>query len=199
MPASCCTTTRANPSDNSSMIKTSGSDMSPRAIASICCSPPENVPAFWRAAFLQPRKQRVDLIEPLGEATPRALGEGAHLQVLLHAHRAEQLAPFRHQHQSARGLGVRGQPVTSSPAKNTLPPNGWMFPVMARRLVVLPAPLAPTSVVMRAARHAERNAPEHLDLVIARLQGLHAQAAARSFRDLLALTSRLGRRRDKPR
>src|SRR5262245_17759627 len=91
---SCCTTTGANPSDNSSMIKASGSDMMPRAIASICCSPLRA--GLLLRAFLQPRKQRVDLIEPLGEAAPRALGEGGHLQVLLHAHRVEQLAAFRH-------------------------------------------------------------------------------------------------------
>src|SRR6266516_8234144 len=43
LATSCCTTTGANPADSSSIIRTSGRDISPRAIASICCSPPDNV------------------------------------------------------------------------------------------------------------------------------------------------------------
>ena len=37
----------ASPSDGSSSKSSFGSDISPRAMASICCSPPESVPARW--------------------------------------------------------------------------------------------------------------------------------------------------------
>ena len=45
------TTIGASPSDGSSSSRSRGRDMSARAIASICCSPPESVPACcWRRA-----------------------------------------------------------------------------------------------------------------------------------------------------
>ena len=36
-----------------------------------------------------------------------------------------------------------GYPVMSLPLKNTVPPAGFSSPLTARRVVVLPAPLAP--------------------------------------------------------
>src|SRR5581483_7511893 len=43
--SSCCTTTGARPSESSSMRRISGSSSSALARASICCSPPDRVPA----------------------------------------------------------------------------------------------------------------------------------------------------------
>ena len=53
------TTIGASPSDGSSSISSRGRAISARASASICCSPPESVPAGWLRALGDPR-------EPLG-------------------------------------------------------------------------------------------------------------------------------------
>jgi hypothetical protein len=45
MPKSPCTIVGASPCDISSIISRRGFMISPRAMASICCSPPDNVPA----------------------------------------------------------------------------------------------------------------------------------------------------------
>ena len=42
----CSTSTGASPIDGSSISSTLGSAISARPIATICCSPPESVPAF---------------------------------------------------------------------------------------------------------------------------------------------------------
>ena len=43
-----CTTSGARPNDGSSSSSRRGRSISAREIASICCSPPESVPACWR-------------------------------------------------------------------------------------------------------------------------------------------------------
>ena len=45
----------------------SGRDISARPIASICCSPPERLPARWRAPLLQHGEERVDALDALRE------------------------------------------------------------------------------------------------------------------------------------
>ena len=47
-----CTRAGANPIDGSSINSTFGSDISARPIATICCSPPDKVPAFWLSRSL---------------------------------------------------------------------------------------------------------------------------------------------------
>ena len=47
----------ARPSEGSSSSSSRGRAISARPIASICCSPPESVPAVWLMPLLQPREQ----------------------------------------------------------------------------------------------------------------------------------------------
>ena len=42
-----CTRAGARPIEGSSINSTLGSDIRARPMATICCSPPESVPAFW--------------------------------------------------------------------------------------------------------------------------------------------------------
>ena len=46
------TRTGASPMDGSSISSTLGSAISARLIATICCSPPDSVPAFWASRSL---------------------------------------------------------------------------------------------------------------------------------------------------
>ena len=41
--------------------------MSARPIASICCSPPDSVPAFWLLALLEPREELEDALQVVAE------------------------------------------------------------------------------------------------------------------------------------
>ncbi len=47
------TITGARPSEGSSSISSVGFDISARPIASICCSPPDRLPARWLARSLR--------------------------------------------------------------------------------------------------------------------------------------------------
>jgi hypothetical protein len=92
----------ASPKDGSSSSRRRGADAMPRPIASICCSPPDNVPASWlrrtcklAATLGEHSKQLVDTVEvalPLGPAAERV---GTHFEVFEHGHRGEDLPPLR--------------------------------------------------------------------------------------------------------
>ena len=57
------TTSGASPIDGSSSIRSFGRAMSARPMASICCSPPERVPASWPLALLEDGEEPVDALE----------------------------------------------------------------------------------------------------------------------------------------
>ena len=63
----CLTISGARPSDGSSSSSRCGRLISARAIASICCSPPESVPPRWSQPLLQAREQREDALQILVE------------------------------------------------------------------------------------------------------------------------------------
>ncbi len=90
---------RARPSSS-----TRGRDISARATASICCSPPESVPASCSRRSLKPREALVHALDVGRDLGLVAALVGAGEQVLAHAHAAETPAdsPAR-----ARRLGRR--------------------------------------------------------------------------------------------
>ena len=87
---SCSTTTGASPSDGSSMSRTVGLVTSARAIASICCSPPD------RCAPRLSRRPASDGNSSSTAASDQSPGPGSDRQVLLHGETAEHLALLRH-------------------------------------------------------------------------------------------------------
>ena len=105
---SCSRITGASPSVGSSRISSFGCIISARAIASICCSPPDSVRAAWRWRDCEDREQVEQPVE-----LPRALRGGqvlaAEIEVLAHAHVAEQLAGLRALHDAAAGDRGRRQ------------------------------------------------------------------------------------------
>ncbi len=66
-----------------------------RPMASICCSPPDMVPASClRRSFR--RGNRLEHLFLVGGDGGSGLGVGTHIQVLVHGHVQEHMAAFRH-------------------------------------------------------------------------------------------------------
>ena len=91
----CSTRMGASPMEGSSSIISLGRDIRARPMASICCSPPESVPATWRRRSFRRGKLLVDGLQAGSDLTART-GVGAHLQILLHRHLEEDLPAFGH-------------------------------------------------------------------------------------------------------
>jgi len=86
----------ASPIEGSSSSSSLGRLINARAIASICCSAAGKRAGKLPGAFLQARNvwnMRFHVGADLGDVVAR---EGAHLQVLGHAHASEHAAAFRH-------------------------------------------------------------------------------------------------------
>jgi hypothetical protein len=73
-----------------------------------------------------------------------SLGDGAELQVFLHRHGGEGAA-LRHMRDAGR-TAFRSLPESGLPSNSIAPVDRTMLQI-ARKVVVLPAPLAPSSVV----------------------------------------------------
>ena len=87
-----CTTSGARPSDGSSNMMSSGAPIRQRPMASICCSPPDIVPASWRWRSARRGNIANTSSQRALRAGARARQQGAHLEVLVHAQRREHLA-----------------------------------------------------------------------------------------------------------
>ena len=85
------TITGASPSDSSSIIIRSGSLISPRAIAHICCSPPDMLPATWLSRSPSAREQLHDAVDVAVVGPP-----AAESQVVPDGEPGEQSAALRH-------------------------------------------------------------------------------------------------------
>ena len=141
----------ARPIEGSSSMTSSGRDMRDLPIASICCSPPDRVPASWRSRSLEPREELEDRLE-VGFRFPPALGAAvlapdrvaAELEVLADGHGGEELAPLgtREQPRPRIALGPRARDVLALEESRCRP---WARTRPARlpRRVDLPAPFAP--------------------------------------------------------
>ncbi len=73
-----------------------GRPISARAMATICCSPPDSVPARLLDALGDAGEQCQHALVVLRDRGPVAPGERAHQQVLAHRHGAEQPPGLRH-------------------------------------------------------------------------------------------------------
>ena len=91
----------ARPSDGSSSISSFGRATSARAIASICCSPPESVPACWLKPLANAGNKSSARSRSAANAGAILAREARQLQVLVDREIGEDLAAFRHLHQAA--------------------------------------------------------------------------------------------------
>ena len=105
------TTSGARPSEGSSRQSSFGSDIMARPSTSICCSPPESVPAFWPLRSLQPREHVEDAVDhaaDLGAVAP--VLEAAELEVFARRQERKHMPAFRHQRDAGERALVRGEP-----------------------------------------------------------------------------------------
>ena len=91
---SSCTSVGARPSEGSSNMMSSGRLIRQRPIASICCSPPDMVPATCRRRSARRGNRAKHLAHRLLHPPARTWHERAHLQVLLDRERGEDLPPL---------------------------------------------------------------------------------------------------------
>ena len=90
----CRTISGARPSEGSSSSSRRGRAISARAIASICCSPPESVPPRWCRRSLR----RGNSVKTRSRSASKCVVAGddrAHLQVFQHRHAREDAAALR--------------------------------------------------------------------------------------------------------
>ena len=112
-------------------------------MASICCSPPDSVPAAWRRRSAEDREQLQHAVERL--RPPRLAPPGGRRPARGSPARSGtgRSAALRNQQEPPRDDLVSGHARDRRPSSRTAPPVGARRPATARRVVVLPAPLAP--------------------------------------------------------
>src|SRR6185503_7472221 len=131
----------ASPSEGSSMRRTRGLPISARAIASICCSPPESEPACCSARSFSRGKRSntrpsVHTADPFRKATSRF---SRTVRV------GNTRLPCGTRPTPLREMTSGESRSTGSPKRNTRPLRGRSQPMTVFMQVVLPAPLRPSS------------------------------------------------------
>jgi hypothetical protein len=128
-----------------------GRPINARPIASICCWPPDSVPAGSARFSFRMGNMRKDLFQVALDLV-LGLGVGAQAQVVFNRQRAKHLAAFRALANTAAHAHVGTQLADVLAVKRTLPALIGCTPDKVRRKVVLPAPLAPTSATVSPRR-----------------------------------------------
>ena len=106
----CFTISGARPSEGSSSSSSRGRPISARAIASICCSPPDIVPARWSRRLARIGNSCSARARSASKVASRSLVEQrAHLQVFEHRHAREDAAALRRLGEAEAHDLVRGQ------------------------------------------------------------------------------------------
>src|SRR6202165_2324754 len=133
-----------SPIDGSSSIKRRGNDASPRAMATICCSPPDSVPANCSRRSARRGNNSNSARWVAGQAR-RAAGVCAPIS------RFSSTVSVRN---TWRPSGTWAMPTpgrsaaavsdSTRPSYSIRPPSSGTTPEIARNSVVLPAPLGPT-------------------------------------------------------
>ena len=145
-----------------------GSTMA-RAIDSICFCPPDSAPARDSQKRLQRREESENPFQP--GIVERPVARRQH-QVFLHRQVGEHRHAFRHIADAEPG-DIRRRAVSRCAARRarSRPAEACHRPMMVRSVVVLPAPLRPSSIVVWPSATAKIDA---LQDVIAPDMGVHA-------------------------
>src|SRR5512134_1053974 len=136
------TTSGASPRVGSSSSRSLGADRSARAMASICCSPPEREPpgSPWRCLSAGNRS----ITRSMSPATRPSRRMYAPISRFSRTVIRERIArPSGTSAMPRRTIRCGGRPATSSPRKRIDPAPGARTPAIVRISVVFPAPLAP--------------------------------------------------------
>src|ERR1043166_6442458 len=144
-----CTTMGARPSEGSSMQSRRGSDMRARESASICCSPPESVPAGCEARSR--RRGKLPMARSISASTFFRSLRYLKPPISRFSRTVSAGNTRRPSGTSAMPAAVRacaGSRVTSTPSKRIFPFLEDIEPATPRMVVLLPAPLAPIRVTI---------------------------------------------------
>ncbi len=151
----CSTSSGASPSEGSSSSNTRGLAMSARAIAHICCSPPDKLPARWRArsrnrgnsekqcsrsASMAARSRR--RYAPISRFSSTVMSANSRL-------------PSGTCTSPRATISCGCSAWIGSPNSVTSPPRAASSPEIVLSVVDLPAPLAPISVTISPARTSQ--------------------------------------------
>ena len=136
--------------EGSSSKTTSGFNITARAIASICCSPPDKVPASWLRRSLRRgnrsiARSRSPATSPLGRLPVRR-GNAPSVRLSVTVMVANTRRPSGEWARPSLAMWYDSMPSMRLPFSVISPAVGWIMPEMARMVVVLPAPLEPIRV-----------------------------------------------------
>ncbi|MNT19594.1 hypothetical protein D3C72_1548590 [compost metagenome] len=144
-----CTMIGARPMDGSSSNSSLGRPISAREMASICCSPPDMVPANWKARSF--RRGKMPYMRSI--SVPMASLPSRRLKAPISRFSCTvSLGKMpRPSGTSASPSRIRSWPLIAAcalPSKVMLPALGFSNPAKVFRVVVLPAPFAPISATI---------------------------------------------------
>ena len=104
-----------------------GAAMSARPMASICCSPPDSVPATWRDALLQPREEREHALAGRAATPPSLRVNAPIIEVLAHGQAVEDPPALRH---VADAAAARRRAARDADERA---PSRWIVPCARRQ------------------------------------------------------------------
>src|SRR2546428_10567832 len=137
-----------SPSEGSSSRIRRGAVMSARPIASICCSPPDSVPAFWRR---RSKRTGNSSYTRASAAATRAGSATVYAPIsrfsstVIWGKTSRPCGTYARPRRSTRSGRI---PVISSPLKTTRPLFGRRNPTIVLNAVAFPAPLGPITVTI---------------------------------------------------
>ena len=166
------TTSGARPNDGSSSSSRLGRSSSARAIASICCSPPDSVPACW----LQPLGEAREIAEhalEIGLARLRRSRAhiGAEPQVLLDGQIGERAAPVRHMRDAEPRDVLRRASAPIGRPRKSISPSRRIIALSARSDRRLAGAVGAEQRRDAAFLDLEIDAVQRLDRAVERLRG----------------------------
>ena len=147
----CRTSRGARPIDGSSSRRILGRSSRPRAMASICCSPPERAPAGTSSRRCNEGK-RLICASTAARASSRPPGQGRASEPMRRFSatdmRCRMARPSGTSTIPAATATCEGAPASSRPSRRTDPPAGRTRPAMAFSVLLFPAPLGPMSATI---------------------------------------------------
>ena len=147
-------TVGARPSDGSSSRRSLGRAISPRATASICCSPPESSPARWcsRSRRRGKRSSIAAMSLPISPLRPLLRVYAPSSRLCSTESSGNTCLPSGTSARPRGAILCAGSRATSSPPKAMPPATGRSSPAIARMSVDLPAPFAPSTATTSRSR-----------------------------------------------
>ncbi len=143
-----CTRMGARPMEGSSSMSRRGLLMRARPMASICCSPPERVPALWPSRSFRrgKRSKTISSESAISLASLRVKAPISRFSRTLICRNTRR--PSGHRAMPLPTMVWGGTPSRLWPSNSTLPWRGLRRPATVLSVVDLPAPLAPMRVTI---------------------------------------------------